>query len=117
VRDDELQIVRPMMKEHIMKGLLLAGICLSIVSVISVTGCTNRPTTLGPDYGLAYTMANDAQTLNPDAGKNLDPVQGLEDARAAKHSMERYRSSFEKPEEYRKPMTSPSMISQGIQTR
>ena len=100
-----------------MKGLLLAGIGLSVLAVISVTGCTNRPTTLGPDYGLAYTMAKDAQTLNPDAGNNLDPVQGLEDSAAAKHTMERYRSSFDKPEDIRKPMASHSIISQGIQTR
>ena len=100
-----------------MKGLLLTGIGLSILAVVSVTGCTARPTTLGPDYGLAYTMAKDAQTLNPDAGNNLDPVQGLEDSAAAKHTMERYRSSFEKPEDIRKPMASPSIISQGIQTR
>ena len=100
-----------------MKRFLLTGIGLSILAVVSVTGCTARPTTLGPDYGLAYTMANDAQTLNPDAGNNLDPVQGLEDAAAAKHTMERYRSSFEKPEEIRKPMATPSMISTGIQTR
>ena len=100
-----------------MNGLLLTGIGLSILAVVSVTGCTKRPATLGPDYGLAYTMANDAQTLNPDAGKNLDPVQGLEDGVAAKHTMERYRSSFEKPEEIRKPMANPSMISSGIQTR
>jgi len=100
-----------------MKGLLLAGVCLSIVAVISVTGCTKRPTTLGPDYGLAYNMANDNQILNPDAGTNLDPVQGLEDGKAAKHTMERYRSSFEKPEEYRKAMTPSSMVSQGIQSR
>jgi hypothetical protein len=106
-----------MTKEHIMKGLLLTGIGLSILAVVSVTGCTSRPTTLGPDYGLAYSMAKDQQTLNPDAGNNLDPVQGLEDGAAAKHTMERYRSSFEKPEDYRKPMTNPSMISQGIQTR
>ena len=100
-----------------MKRLLLTGMCLSILAVISVTGCTKRPTTLGPDYGLAYTMANDAQTLNPDAGSNLEPVQGLEDAVAAKHTLERYRTSFEKPEEIRKPMANPSMISTGIQTR
>ena len=100
-----------------MKGLLLTGIGLSVLAVISVTGCTTRPTTLGPDYGLAYTMAKDAQTLDPDAGNNLDPVQGLEDSAAAKHTMERYRSSFEKPEDIRKPMASPSIISQGIQTR
>lgn len=100
-----------------MKRLLLTGIGLSILAVVSVTGCTTRPTTLGPDYGVAYTMAKDQQTLNPDAGSNLDPVQGLEDAAAAKHTLERYRTSFEKPEEYRKPMTNPSMISSGIQTR
>ena len=97
-----------------MKGLLLTGVGLSIFAVVSVTGCTTRPTTLGPDYGLAYTMANDQQTLNPDAGSNLDPVQGLEDPAAAKHTLERYRSSFEKPEDIRKPMANPSMISQGI---
>jgi hypothetical protein len=100
-----------------MKGLLLTGIGFSILAVISVTGCTKRPTTLGPDFGLAYTMSNGDQTLNPDAGMNLDPVQGLEDGASAKRTMERYRSSFEKPEDYRKPMTNPSMISQGIQTR
>jgi hypothetical protein len=100
-----------------MKGLLFTGIGFSILAVISVTGCTTRPTTLGPDFALAYTMTNGEQTLNPDAGNNLDPVQGLEDAVAAKHTMDRYRSSFEKPEDYRKPMTNPSMISQGIQTR
>ena len=100
-----------------MKRLLLTGMCLSILAVVSVTGCTTRPATLGPDYGLAYTMANDHQTLNPDAGTNLDPVQGLEDGAAAKHTMERYRSSFENPEEIRKPMANPSMISSGIQTR
>jgi len=62
-------------------------------------------------------MANDQQTLNPDAGSNLDPVQGLEDAAAAKHTLERYRTSFEKPEDIRKPMATSSMISTGIQTR
>ena len=70
-----------------MKGLLLTGIGFSILAVISVTGCTKRPTTLGPDFGLAYTMSNGDQTLNPDAGMNLDPVQGLEDGAAAKRTM------------------------------
>ena len=53
-----------MMKEHVMKGLLLTGMCLSILAVVSVTGCTKRPATLGQDFGLAYTMAKAAQTLN-----------------------------------------------------
>lgn len=100
-----------------MKELLLAGVGFSMVTVVAITGCTTRPTTLGPDPGLAYTMARDQQTLNPDAGKNLDPVQGLEDAKASKNSMERYRTSFESPEEYRSSVSVPSVVSQGIQTR
>jgi len=100
-----------------MKGLLLTGIGLSIVAVITVAGCTKRPTTLGPDPGLAYTMAHDHQILNPDAERNLEPVEGLEDAKSAKNTMERYRSSFEKPEDYRTKITAPSVVSQGIQTR
>jgi hypothetical protein len=99
-----------------MKGLLFTGIGLSIVAVLSVPGCTQRPTMLGPDPGLAYTMARDHGMLNPDAGKNLDPVQGLEDGPAAKNTMERYRSSFEKPEDYRTKVQGTSVVSQGIQS-
>ena len=98
-----------------MKELLLTGLGLVLGSTIFVTGCTTRPTTLGPDSGRAYTMALDRQTLNPDAGKNLDAVQGLEDGKAAENTMERYRSSFAKPEDYRKPMATPSVVSQGMQ--
>ena len=97
-----------------MKGLLFTGIGCSILAVLSASGCTTRPTMLGPDPGLAYAMARDHQTLNPDAAKNLDPVQGLEDGPAAKNTMERYRSSFEKPEEYRGKFSMPSVVSQGI---
>lgn len=97
-----------------MKGLLLAGMGLSLLAVISVTGCIKRPTTLGPDVGLAYNLALDHQTLNPEAGKNLDPVQGIEDPTAAKNTLDRYQSSFEKPEEYRKPMAIGSVVGQGM---
>ena len=99
-----------------MKRMLITEIGLSIVAVIAVAGCTNRPTTLGPDPGLAYTMAHDQQLLNPEAGKNLEPVQGLEDGPAAKNILERYRSSFERPEEYRTKVVAPSVVGQGIQS-
>src|SRR5215212_8288017 len=103
-----------MMKEHVMKGLTLLGIGLSMVALVSAAACTKRPTTLGPDPGLAYTMARDHQTLNPEAGNHLDPIQGLADATAAKNTLERYRSSFEKPEGYRTTITAPSVVNQGI---
>ena len=98
-----------------MNGLLLTGIGISIVALITVAGCTKRPTTLGPDPGVAYFTQRDAQILNPDAGKNLEPIQGLEDGPAAKNTMERYRSSFEKPEDYRTKVMAPSVVNQGIQ--
>lgn len=98
-----------------MKRWLYTGMGLSLIALVSVAGCTKRPTTLGPGTGLAYTMARDHQTLNPEAGKNLEPTQGLEDGTASKHTMERYRSSFEKPESYRTTITAPSVIGQGMQ--
>src|SRR5262249_37616605 len=101
-------------KEHVMKGLVFTGIGLSIVAVLSVPGCITRPTMLGPDPGLAYITQRDHEMLNPEAGKNLELVQGLEDGPAAKNTMERYRSSFEKPEDYRMRLQAPSVVSQGI---
>lgn len=100
-----------------MKRWLYKGMALSLVALIPVAGCVKRPTTLGPDTGLAYTLARDHQTLNLNAVKNLEPTQGLEDGTAAKHTMERYRSSFEKPESYRTTITSSSLIGQGMQQK
>jgi hypothetical protein len=105
-----------MMKEHVMKGLVIAGVGLSAIVVLSLPGCTQRPQMLGPDAGLAYFTARDHQTLNPEAAKNLELVQGLEDGPAAKNTMERFRSSFEKPEDYRTKVQNPSVVNQGIQS-
>ena len=100
-----------------MKGLIVTGVGLSLLAAISLAGCTKRPTTLGRDPGLAYNMARDQQIMNPDAGKNLEPVQGLVDGKAAKNTMERYRASSESPEEYRKTIRASSVVSEGIQTK
>ena len=99
-----------------MKGLLLAGVGLSTIVVLSLAGCTQRPQMLGPDAGLGYYTARDLQTLNPEAAKNLVLVQGLEDGPAAKNTMERFRSSFEKPEDYLTKIQNPSVVNQGIQS-
>ena len=98
------------------KGLLTAGSIFAIITLALLPGCA-RPRTLGPDHGLAYTTAIVHQTLNPDAGDTIEFSLGLEDGPAAKHSMERYRSSFESPEKYRTTLTPHSIVGQGVQTR
>lgn len=50
--------------------------------------CPQRDT-----YGDAFRMARDGQILNPDAGLNLDPVEGLEGP-AAKKVYDNYIETF-----------------------
>ncbi|MCF6159548.1 MAG: hypothetical protein E3K32_13485 [wastewater metagenome] len=46
-------------------------------------------------YGSSYKLAISGQTLNPEAGKDLEPVYGL-DGQAAYRSVIRWRKSFDK---------------------
>ena len=48
------------------------------------------------DYGTSYKLAKFNQTLDPDAEKNLEPVEGI-DGQAAEKIMEKYQKSFERP--------------------
>lgn len=47
------------------------------------------------DYGTSYNLQKYNQILNPDAGKNLEPVEGL-DGEAAKSVMDNYRKGYAK---------------------
>ena len=55
-----------------------------------------RPTVLTSDFGNSQRMAIKNQTLNPDASKDLEPVEGLDGLAGAK-AMNRYRIFFDKP--------------------
>jgi len=48
------------------------------------------------DYGVSYKLSKYNQILNPDAEKNLKPVEGL-DGKAANAVVEKYNKDFEKP--------------------
>jgi hypothetical protein len=75
-------------------GLIAA---LSIFSACQGTGAWRGETLLEKNWGKSFESAKKNQILNPDAGKNLDPVTGL-DGEAADMNMEKYRESFkEKP--------------------
>jgi hypothetical protein len=61
-----------------------------------MAGCTATPTRLASTYGMSYHFARVSQTLDPEAPMTLEPVPEF-DGKAAKHLLERYRSTFEKP--------------------
>jgi hypothetical protein len=69
--------------------------CLGI-GVVMLAGCALGPTRLEADYGRSVDFARSNQILDPAAQQNLAPVYGF-DGRAAAATIERYRSTFEKP--------------------
>ena len=71
--------------------------CLILIGLIaflsSFSGCGK--TMLERNWGRSFESAKQNQILDPDAGKNLDPVIGL-DGQAAEANMEMYRKDFKK---------------------
>ena len=60
----------------------------------SLISCA-APTRVEMDYGTSYKLQKFNQTANPEAEKNLAPVQGL-DSRASAGAVEKYQKEFEK---------------------
>ncbi len=58
-------------------------------------GCAG-PSRLEMDFGTSVNLAKSNQILNPEAGKNIEPVSGF-DGEAAQANIEKYRKDFEKP--------------------
>ena len=71
--------------------------CLTLIGLIATllifSGCGTRETMLSRNWGNSFESAKQSQILNPEAGKNLDPVVGL-DGQAAGNNMEKYRQGF-----------------------
>ena len=71
---------------------------IGLIAALSVfSGCgmfSQRETMLDRNWGTSFETAKQGQILNPEAGKNLDPVVGL-DGQAAAVSMQSYRKGFE----------------------
>jgi hypothetical protein len=70
---------------------------VAIIALAICLGCAGKPaqreTMLDKHWGSSFESAKYNQLLNPDAGKNLDPVVGL-DGPAAQQTMERYQENF-----------------------
>ncbi len=72
---------------------------LVAAALAMVFGCSNgafrQDSLTDQNWGRSQEAARYQQIANPDAGKNLDPVVGL-DGDATLRNLERYRKSFEK---------------------
>ena len=63
-----------------------------ITALLIFSGCA-RETMLAKNWGTSFESAKQSQILNPEAGKNLDPVVGL-DGQAVEIIVEEYRKGF-----------------------
>ena len=77
-----------------MVGFVSFWVIVGVVTVALIS-CTTPASRVEMDYGTSARLAVVNQTLNPEAGKNLDPVRGM-DGETAEGIMKRYREGFEK---------------------
>ena len=77
------------------KYLLIFGIVTGLIFVSSCTGTTpyHKESLLNRNWGRSYEAAIYNQMVNPDAGKNLEPVLNL-DGVAADYNVDKYENSF-----------------------
>lgn len=74
---------------------------IALIAILSFTAgllisCA-APTRVETDYGTSYKLQKYNQIANPDAEKNLKPVEGL-DGQAAAAAMTKRQKEFEKQE-------------------
>jgi hypothetical protein len=71
-------------------------VSLAVLIAMALGACTPTTPYLDANFGHAVNAAKAQQIINPEAGKNTDPVAGL-DGTSAKESIERYHSTFKEP--------------------
>ena len=81
---------------HALSPARLAGVLTAASCVALLTACASTTPTLDANFGNAVRQARAAQTLNPTASSNRDPVLGI-DGKAGAAAQERYQDSFKAP--------------------
>ena len=76
-------------------ALRIACAMLVLFAGCSSSGPVYEETLLDKNWGRSVETAKYNQILNPDAGKNLAPVEGL-DGQATDNSVQKYENSFKK---------------------
>lgn len=79
-----------------MNSTILRAVVIAALSAL--LGACAVPATPNYDtkFGEAVRQATALQTLNPDAGRNTDPVTGI-DGESGKAAVDRYQESFKAP--------------------
>lgn len=72
-------------------GVLTAASCAALLAA-----CASSTPLLDANFGNAVRQARAAQTLNPNASANRDPVLGI-DGKAGAAAQDRYQESFKSP--------------------
>lgn len=62
----------------------------------NVAGCVSPTPNLDRDFGNAVRTARAQMTINPEASRNADAVNGM-DGEASKETIDRYEQSFKAP--------------------
>lgn len=68
----------------------------AVSGLLALAGCASTTPVVDSQFGEAVRAARAAQTLNPQASANRDPVVGI-DGRAGAMALERYQDSFKAP--------------------
>lgn len=74
----------------------LAGVLTAASCAALLTACASTTPVLDANFGNAVRQARAAQTLNPNASANRDPVLGI-DGQAGAAAQDRYQDSFKAP--------------------
>ena len=86
-----------------LKGNIILIIVLALFS-ITLWGCagnipeSKRVEYLEMNWGKSFESAKKNQILNPEAGKTVEPVIGL-DGQVAEHNVDNYKKSFKEQKE------------------
>lgn len=78
-----------MMKQKYITGLVL-------LTLLVLSGCSRPPTLVDDFYGTSYELALQSQILDPQAGTDPQPVEGI-DGEIGRRVVERYQKGIEQP--------------------
>jgi hypothetical protein len=82
--------------------LIFIGFAIGVVGWLLLSGCSgttpySKESAVYQNWGKSFETAKYNQLLDPDAYKNLKPVEGL-DGTAGHHNVNKYKESFKKDE-------------------